>query len=98
MSLYIGYILSIMQPESMDLKYELFNEIDKSDSIFKNASKTEVLEIEKNYDNTKEEKEVNIKIKVLENNDITLEKGTYPMIVKLRKNENNTYKISSIGF
>ncbi len=94
----VGNILSLLQPENMDLKYELFNNIDKEDSIFIHNSKTKVLEVESDSSNDKDEKEIKVKLDILDNNDPTLEKGVYQMIAILKKNENNTYKINSIGF
>ncbi|MGL5749502.1 MAG: DUF4830 domain-containing protein, partial [Paraclostridium sp.] len=56
----IGCIVNLLQPENMDLKYELFNKIDKDNGVFRYSSKTDVLEVEKDKNVSKTEKEINI--------------------------------------
>ena len=65
--------------------------------FFKIANKVEVLEV-KDDNNLDGEKEVNIKVNILNSNDITIDKGIYDMIVLMRKNENGVYKVNSVGF
>ena len=80
-----------------NIQSELFNSIDKNDDIFKIANKVEVLEVKDN-NSLDGEKEVNIKLNILNSNDITIDKGIYDMIVLMRKNENGVYKVNSVGF
>lgn len=94
----IGSILSLLERSDFNtLKYGLFDTIDKNHEVFRNANKVKILEVKENTknDNTKE---LNIKINILKSNQVTIDEGIYDMIVSMKKNENNTYKIKSIGF
>lgn len=93
----MGAILSLLDTHTFGTQSELFNSIDKIEEMLKYANKTEVLDVK---DDTKldGEKEVNIKINILESNEITIDKGIYDMIVIMRKNENGIYKVNSVGF
>lgn len=93
----MGAVLSLLESNGYTLKSELFNKFDKNHEIFNNANKTEVLEIKEN-DESSGIKEVNIRINILKSNQVTIDKGIYDMIATMRKNDNNTYKINSIGF
>ena len=73
------------------------NNEERSYDIFKIANKVEVLEVKDN-NSLDGEKEVNIKLNILNSNDITIDKGIYDMIVLMRKNENGVYKVNSVGF
>ncbi|MEG1423234.1 MAG: DUF4830 domain-containing protein [Peptostreptococcaceae bacterium] len=94
----IGYILNLLQSENGLLESELFNNLEKRDSVFKHVSKSEVLKFKEIDWDDKNEKSFNMDLNILESNDITINKGIYPMTVLMRVNENNTYKINSIGF
>lgn len=94
----IGSILSLLERSDFNtLKYGLFDTIDKNHEVFRNANEVKILEVK---DNTKNDntKELNIKINILKSNQVTIDEGIYDMIVSMKKNENNTYKIKSIGF
>ena len=93
----MGAILSLLETDTVNIQSELFNSIDKNDDIFKIANKVEVLEVKDN-NSLDGEKEVNIKLNILNSNDITIDKGIYDMIVLMRKNENGVYKVNSVGF
>ena len=93
----MGAILSLLETDTVNIQSKLFNSIDKNADIFKIANKVEVLEV-KDDNSLDGEKEVNIKVNILNSNDITIDKGIYDMIVLMRKNENGVYKVNSVGF
>ncbi len=96
-TLSIEAIISLLEPDQFDIKKEIFNDLDRNDTIFKNANEVEILEVSEN--NSKDIiKEVNIKLNILKSNQITMNEGIYNMTVTMRKDINGIYKIVSIGF
>ncbi|MCR8744685.1 DUF4830 domain-containing protein [Romboutsia lituseburensis] len=93
----MGAIISLLDPDEFDIQAELFNTLDKNNTIFKHANETEVLKVKENGESSGM-KDVNIKLNILKCNQITIDKGIYDMVVNMRKNENGVYKINSVGF
>ncbi|MBO3446063.1 DUF4830 domain-containing protein [Clostridium sp. CCUG 7971] len=92
----IGKILNYM--DTYPNNKRLFNDINFEDELFANSNETEVLEVKEDDVENGQLKNFRVKINIKESNNIIQEKGIYDVVIVMRKNENGTYKVISVGF
>lgn len=92
----IGAILNYM--DTYPSNRGLFNDINSEDGLFTNSNKVEVLEVKEDDADSGQLKNFKVKINIKESNNIVQEKGIYDVVIAMRKNENGTYKVNSVGF